>query len=242
MAFLAKKGWHPGSMRNQEKVWKREQEAAKEEKRLDELKKQYHEQRQREELDAVAVNAGVKLCGFLRCLPCIWPLPKRASVCLLVQSLILLSSEAFTCRYYVLPPPDIIVQYGRVRGTGLYPIFEATTAARTVVGASCPAHLWGRAATVSQRACCQQGSENLLERLKKPGSALHRKQDRLDWMYKGGMVAKQDAEKRVDEQLLGDRQVELKSVDDTSKVRPSSSILVELSWSTRLGLARLGNK
>ena len=61
LAFLNKKGWHPGNQRNQEKVWKKEQEALAEQKQMEEIRKQYEEQRQREELDAVAVAAGVKL-------------------------------------------------------------------------------------------------------------------------------------------------------------------------------------
>ena len=47
---------------------------------------------------------------------------------------------------------------------------------------------------------------------------LSRKQDRLDWMYQGGMVARQEAEKRADEQMLGEKDVQLKAVEETSKV------------------------
>ncbi len=53
-------GWHPGNQRNQEKVWKKEQEAIAEKKQVDELRKQYEEARQKEEVEAMAVAAGVK--------------------------------------------------------------------------------------------------------------------------------------------------------------------------------------
>lgn len=46
-----------------------------------------------------------------------------------------------------------------------------------------------------------------------------RKQERLDWMYQGGMVAKQEAQKRADAQLLGEKEVELKAAEETSRVR-----------------------
>lgn len=42
--------------------------------------------------------------------------------------------------------------------------------------------------------------------------------DRLDWMYSGGMVAKQEADKRAEEQLLGVRPVELAEAAAPSKV------------------------
>lgn len=53
-------GWHPGNQRNQEKVWKKEQEAIAEKKQVEELRKQYDEARQKEEVEAMAVAAGVK--------------------------------------------------------------------------------------------------------------------------------------------------------------------------------------
>lgn len=37
-------------------------------------------------------------------------------------------------------------------------------------------------------------------------------------MYQGGMVAKQEAEKRADAQLLGEKDVDLPTVTETSKV------------------------
>lgn len=60
LAFLNKKTWHPGRIQNQEKVWLKEQEAAKEQQKLEDLKKQIEEERAREELDALAQAAGVK--------------------------------------------------------------------------------------------------------------------------------------------------------------------------------------
>ena len=38
-------------------------------------------------------------------------------------------------------------------------------------------------------------------------------------MYQGGMVAKQEAQKRADAQLLGEKEVELKAAEETSRVR-----------------------
>ena len=60
LAFLNKKTWHPGRIQNQEKVWLKEQEAAKEQQKLEDLKKQIEEERAREELEALAQAAGVK--------------------------------------------------------------------------------------------------------------------------------------------------------------------------------------
>ena len=62
MAFLNKKTWHPGSFQNQEEVWKREQEALREKRKLEELRKQIEEERGKEELLAVAEAAGVRPC------------------------------------------------------------------------------------------------------------------------------------------------------------------------------------
>ncbi|KAK9808797.1 hypothetical protein WJX72_003833 [[Myrmecia] bisecta] len=60
MAFLNKKGWHPGNARNQEKVWQKQEEHAKEQQKLDDLRKQLAEERAREELVQVAVAGGHK--------------------------------------------------------------------------------------------------------------------------------------------------------------------------------------
>ena len=61
MAFLNKKSWHPGAFKNQEKKWKLEQEAKREEARVEEIKKRLLEEREKAELDALAVAAGVKV-------------------------------------------------------------------------------------------------------------------------------------------------------------------------------------
>ena len=55
------KTWHPGRVQNLEEVWKREQEAAKEDQKLKEYAKQLQEERAREELAGVAEAAGHKL-------------------------------------------------------------------------------------------------------------------------------------------------------------------------------------
>lgn len=60
LAFLNKKTWHPGRIQNQEEKWKREQAAEKEKRKLDEIRKQISDERQREEIEAVATAAGVK--------------------------------------------------------------------------------------------------------------------------------------------------------------------------------------
>lgn len=52
------KTWHPGRVQNLEEVWKREQEAAKEEQKVKEYAKQLQEERAREELAGVAQAAG----------------------------------------------------------------------------------------------------------------------------------------------------------------------------------------
>lgn len=55
------KTWHPGRIQNLEEVWKREQDAAKEEQKLKEYAKQLQEERAREELAQVAEAAGHKM-------------------------------------------------------------------------------------------------------------------------------------------------------------------------------------
>ena len=59
--FLNKKTWHPGRIDNQEKVWKKEEDARKESSRLEDLSTQLEEERQHEELLSVAQAAGHKL-------------------------------------------------------------------------------------------------------------------------------------------------------------------------------------
>ena len=52
----------------------------------------------------------------------------------------------------------------------------------------------------------------------------NRKQERLDWMYQGGMVAKAEAEKRADAQLLGEKEVDLPAAEAASKVTFAESL------------------
>ncbi|XP_046961310.1 pre-mRNA-splicing factor CWC25 homolog [Vanessa cardui] len=49
-----KKTWHPSTMKNQERVWKAEQAAAEEKKRIIELERERAQERDREELNALA--------------------------------------------------------------------------------------------------------------------------------------------------------------------------------------------
>ncbi|KAJ3175855.1 RNA-splicing factor [Geranomyces variabilis] len=53
-----KKSWHPGTLRNQEKVWKRERDADEEKKKLDQLLKEKMEERQMMELQALNEATG----------------------------------------------------------------------------------------------------------------------------------------------------------------------------------------
>ncbi|KAJ3039004.1 RNA-splicing factor [Rhizophlyctis rosea] len=53
-----KKSWHPGTLRNQEKVWKKEQEAEEERKKLEQLIKEKNEERQMQELTALNEATG----------------------------------------------------------------------------------------------------------------------------------------------------------------------------------------
>ncbi|KAK9345334.1 Pre-mRNA splicing factor-domain-containing protein [Lipomyces starkeyi] len=55
-----KKSWHPGLMRNQEAVWKREQEALEERKKIAERQREIQEERERNELQALQEAAGGK--------------------------------------------------------------------------------------------------------------------------------------------------------------------------------------
>eukprot|EP00003_Mantamonas_plastica_P011154 TRINITY_DN2075_c0_g1_i4.p1 TRINITY_DN2075_c0_g1~~TRINITY_DN2075_c0_g1_i4.p1 ORF type:complete len:494 (+),score=165.35 TRINITY_DN2075_c0_g1_i4:240-1721(+) len=61
--YLAKKSWHTGTIKNQEKVWLREQERKAEDKKLEELQKQLAEERQMEELRAAQKASGLKSVG-----------------------------------------------------------------------------------------------------------------------------------------------------------------------------------
>lgn len=59
LKFLNKKGWHTGSLRNIENVWKAEQKHDAEQKKLEELRKQIHEERERSEFRALQEQAGL---------------------------------------------------------------------------------------------------------------------------------------------------------------------------------------
>uniref|UniRef100_A0A182NB82 Cir_N domain-containing protein n=1 Tax=Anopheles dirus TaxID=7168 RepID=A0A182NB82_9DIPT len=54
-----KKSWHPNTMKNQERVWKAEQQEAAEKRRLNELRREIDEERNREELKTMAKKSGV---------------------------------------------------------------------------------------------------------------------------------------------------------------------------------------
>ncbi|KAK9481339.1 Pre-mRNA splicing factor-domain-containing protein [Lipomyces japonicus] len=55
-----KKSWHPGLMRNQEAVWKKEQEALDERKKIAERQREIQEEREMNELQAMQEAAGGK--------------------------------------------------------------------------------------------------------------------------------------------------------------------------------------
>ena len=57
---MNKKGWHPGSIRNQEKVWAKEQERDAEERKMEEMREQIEQERQQEEMRGLARKAGLK--------------------------------------------------------------------------------------------------------------------------------------------------------------------------------------
>ena len=59
LKFLNKKGWHTGSLRNIENVWKAEQKHDAEQKKLEELRKQIHEERERNEFRLLQEKAGL---------------------------------------------------------------------------------------------------------------------------------------------------------------------------------------
>ncbi|XP_041776769.1 pre-mRNA-splicing factor CWC25 homolog [Anopheles merus] len=54
-----KKSWHPNTMKNQERVWKAEQQEAAEKKRLTELRREIDEERNREELKSIGQKSGI---------------------------------------------------------------------------------------------------------------------------------------------------------------------------------------
>uniref|UniRef100_A0A182RVR9 Cir_N domain-containing protein n=1 Tax=Anopheles funestus TaxID=62324 RepID=A0A182RVR9_ANOFN len=54
-----KKSWHPNTMKNQERVWKAEQQEAAEKRRLTELRREIDEERNREELKSIGQKSGI---------------------------------------------------------------------------------------------------------------------------------------------------------------------------------------
>uniref|UniRef100_A0A182LZZ6 CBF1-interacting co-repressor CIR N-terminal domain-containing protein n=1 Tax=Anopheles culicifacies TaxID=139723 RepID=A0A182LZZ6_9DIPT len=54
-----KKSWHPNTMKNQERVWKAEQQEAAEKRRLNELRREIDEERNREELKNIGQKSGI---------------------------------------------------------------------------------------------------------------------------------------------------------------------------------------
>ncbi|KAG6768840.1 hypothetical protein POTOM_024450 [Populus tomentosa] len=59
LKFLNKKGWHTGSLRNIENVWKAEQKHDAEQKKLEELRKQIQDERERSEFRLLQEQAGL---------------------------------------------------------------------------------------------------------------------------------------------------------------------------------------
>lgn len=59
LKFLNKKGWHTGSLRNIENVWKAEQKHEAEQRKLEELRKQIQEERERSEFRQLQEQAGL---------------------------------------------------------------------------------------------------------------------------------------------------------------------------------------
>uniref|UniRef100_A0A803M0G1 CBF1-interacting co-repressor CIR N-terminal domain-containing protein n=1 Tax=Chenopodium quinoa TaxID=63459 RepID=A0A803M0G1_CHEQI len=59
LKFLNKKGWHTGSLRNIENVWKAEQKHEQEQRKLEELRKQILEERERDEFRVLQEQAGL---------------------------------------------------------------------------------------------------------------------------------------------------------------------------------------
>jgi len=59
LKFLNKKGWHTGSLRNIETVWKAEQKHEGEQKKLEELRKQIQDEREKSEFRLMQEQAGL---------------------------------------------------------------------------------------------------------------------------------------------------------------------------------------
>lgn len=54
-----KKSWHPQTIRNVERVWKAEQKATAEAKKIEQLQRELQEERSREEMQRHAIDHGV---------------------------------------------------------------------------------------------------------------------------------------------------------------------------------------
>ena len=54
-----KKSWHPQTFHNLERVWKAEQKDEREKKKIQDLQQEIQEERAREEMQRMAVEAGV---------------------------------------------------------------------------------------------------------------------------------------------------------------------------------------
>ncbi|CAD5187004.1 unnamed protein product [Musa acuminata subsp. malaccensis] len=59
LKFLNKKGWHTGSLRNIENVWKAEQKHEAEQRKLEELRKQIQDEREKSEFRLLQEQAGL---------------------------------------------------------------------------------------------------------------------------------------------------------------------------------------
>lgn len=58
LQFLNKKSWHTSTIKNNEKVWLKEQEAAREKARIEELQKQLDEERKIEQIQKLEIESG----------------------------------------------------------------------------------------------------------------------------------------------------------------------------------------
>ncbi|OMJ23864.1 Pre-mRNA-splicing factor cwf25, partial [Smittium culicis] len=55
-----KKSWHPLTFRNQEKIWKVKQNAEAEKKKIEQIQKELHKERQQEEFQRLQESAGIR--------------------------------------------------------------------------------------------------------------------------------------------------------------------------------------
>ncbi|PXF40899.1 Pre-mRNA-splicing factor cwf25 [Gracilariopsis chorda] len=58
LKFLSKKSWHTANIKNNEKVWLKEQEEAREKSRIEELRKQIEEERKLKEAEDLEIKSG----------------------------------------------------------------------------------------------------------------------------------------------------------------------------------------